>query len=634
MELQSLLRSRRAGMAFLAATALLAVGITVQPASAVQSTLTFLSTGDITSLNSSTSTGNTAYNARAAYTTGMGYTYYDDATKLVENTKFGKMSIVKNTPTLFSIKYTVVKGQTWSDGVPIDARDLLLSHIVASDEYSKSAGLGDTSSDVPAFDSVGYGGAYGSHVIGLPVLSADNSSLTVNFDQPMVDWKLLAPGPSPVYALEMIAANNDGKNYTVAQALAAKEEFKNDFYNKTTADLRKMGQVWTTGYDLADINANTNPLLLISNGGFKVVSKSSADGTLTLVKNLKYKSGPAFVKTTAPVNTLVFKVIKSNTAAVQALLNKNIDVYTNTLASAADKITLSNKDGIAVRTDFAASYSVLGLRVAALPDSDDPYTGKFAGNGKRAKDLRHAFLLALPRQQMVDSFVKTVSDKAQVMNTNFAFTGTPEYNAITAVSGVAEYSQGSADDRIDAALALVKKWYPSTSAENPTVNIYEAHAGTSSLRNNMSVLIKAAEKRAGFNVIPFGSPDLFGNDADDDGTVDFHDPDYDVTFHGFSITAVTQGTATAQFQSDGGNNEWGYANGKVDVLADQLQSQVLTDEQVTAKRVAIDKIVHDNYWGLPLYQNPTLTAYNTAVSGIKPEPIGYDVVWNFWDWHF
>jgi peptide/nickel transport system substrate-binding protein len=124
------------------------------------------------------------------------------------------------------------------------------------------------------------------------------------------------------------------------------------------------------------------------------------------------------------------------------------------------------------------------------------------------------------------------------------------------------------------------------------------------------------------------------SDGGNDGVPDFYDPQYDVTFHGFSITAVTQGTATAQFQSDGGNNEWGYQNAKVDILSDQLQSDVLTAAQVTAKRIAIDKIVHDSYWGLPLYQNPTLTAYNSAVANVKPQPIGYDVVWNYWEWHF
>lgn len=646
MKSRSLLRAFSvAAAASLAATALAVFGAT--PASATQSTLTILSTGDITSLNSGTTAGNTAYNSRATYPTGAGFAYYDEDTNLIMNTKFGKMSIAKNTPTLFQLKYAVTKGQTWSDGTPIDAVDLLLSHVVAADDYSKSAGLGDPSVEATDFNSVSYGSSYGQHVIGLPTLSADKYTLTVSYDQPMVDWQLLAPGPSAVHALSLLADNTtvaQAKALTAADRLAAKAKFLSAFTTKNTVQLRNMGEVWSNDFNLANICtvasdcsargiSETNPLYLLSNGGFIVSSKKDGD-SLTLVRNAKYKSGPAFVKTTAPVNTIVFKIIKSDSAAVLALQNKNIDLYTNTLASSANKIALTGTPGVTTLTKVGGNYSVLGLRTGAVPDSEEPYTGKFFGNGNRAKDLRHAFLLALPREQMVDNLVRTVNPSATVMDTNFAFTGTSEYRAITAATGVAEYSAGTQATRTAAALALVKKWYPTASATNNIVTIKVAHANTG-LRNNIANLLKAEEEKAGFNIVDYASDDLFSDsDGGNDGVPDFYDPQYDVTFHGFSITAVTQGTATAQFQSDGGNNEWGYQNAKVDILADQLQSDVLTAAQVTAKRIAIDKIVHDSYWGLPLYQNPTLTAYNSAVANVKPQPIGYDVVWNYWEWHF
>jgi peptide/nickel transport system substrate-binding protein len=564
----------------------------------------------------------------------MGYTYYDDASNLVMNTKFGKMSIAKNTPSLFSIKYTVVKNQKWSDGTPIDAVDLLLTHVISSDAYTKTAGLGDPTEPTRSFFSLGYGGAYGSHVIGLPVLSADHYTLTVNFDQPMTDWQLLAPGPSPVHALELLAANNSGRNVTADQALAAKAKFLDDFTSKNTDELKKMGDVWSNSYNLANINSNTNPLLLLSNGGFKVASKVDGE-SMTLVKNPLYKSGPAFVKTTAPVNTIVFKIIKDNTAATQALANKNIDIYTNTLPKGTDKITLSGLSGVTVKTSVGGSYSQLGLRTGAVYDGEDPYTGPFAGNGSRAKDLRHAFLLALPRQQFVTNLVAPVDPNAQTMDTDFAFRGSATYNAITSASGTAEYSVGTQAERTAKALALVKKWYPTASAENPKVHLKMLHAGTSTTRNSMALLIIAEESKAGFDIFNYGSDDMFSDsDGGNDGVADNFDPQYDVSYHGWSITSVTQGTATSIYQSDGGNNEWGWANGKVDIYADKLQSDVLTDAQVLTYRTAIAKIAHDNYWGLTLYQNPTLTAYNSAVANVKPEPIGYDVVWNYWEWHF
>ena len=198
-------------MATAASAALVAgvfsVGAITTAQAATRSTVVLLSQGDITSLNSGTSDNNTAYNSQVGSLTGFGFTYYDNNAKLVMNTKFGSMKIVKQTAKDFQIQYTVAKGQQWSDGTPIDAVDLLLTHVIASDKYSKDAGLGDPANAEakPVFDSVSYGGTYGQHVVGLPTLSADKMSLTVKFDQPLPDWELLAPGPASVHAMSLIA---------------------------------------------------------------------------------------------------------------------------------------------------------------------------------------------------------------------------------------------------------------------------------------------------------------------------------------------------------------------------------------------------------------------------------------------
>jgi len=172
-------------LGLVAATALTTAGlaaVSVPADAAAKSTVTLLSTGEITSLNSSTSAGNTAYNAQVSYLTGAGFTYYDDNPTLIANKAFGSQKVTKNKATDFEITYTVKAGQTWSDGTPIDAVDLLLGHVVSSDKYSIAAGLGDPAKDKPSFDSLGYGGAYGQHVVGLPKLSADHMSIVVKFD--------------------------------------------------------------------------------------------------------------------------------------------------------------------------------------------------------------------------------------------------------------------------------------------------------------------------------------------------------------------------------------------------------------------------------------------------------------------
>jgi peptide/nickel transport system substrate-binding protein len=584
-----------------------------------------MSQGEITSLNSGTTKGNTAYNQMPVSLTSMGFAYYDSNAKLVRNTNFGTMKVVKNTAKDFQIAYTVRKGQVWSDGTPIDAVDLLLSHIVRAEKWSKAAGLGDptNATDKLAFESVSYGAAYGEHVVGDPKLSADKMTLTVKFGQPMPDWELLAPGPSPVHALSLIA---DGKKGLQSAAVnkAAKDKFLAAFTKKTTATLKKMGAAWSTGYDVANIDASTNKLLLISNGGF-MVSKLTAGSSMTLVRNAKYTSGPKMA-TKNPIKTVVIKIIKDNTASVQALRNGDIDVYYNTLPTGADKTALSAMPNVTVLTKTGGNYSHLHLRTDTAFGNSDQYTGPFAGSSQRAKDLRKAFLLAVPREQMVATLIKPIKPDATTLDTQFAFQGTPEYSTITKGSGVSVFTQGTQADRTAAALAIVKKYYPTASADKPAVDINFAYANVT-VRNALAALITAEAKKAGFNVISAPQADLFGSGSNSSAK-------YDVTMYGFGLNSLSQANGTEIFKSNGGNNVWGWNDSRLDTILASLQGDILTAKQATEKRLAADKIIMSNAWGLALYANPTITAYNKALKNVKPAPVGNNITWNFFEWSY
>jgi len=613
-------------VAAVASTALVATALTVgviAPASAAtKSTVTLLSTADITSLNSSTSDGNTSYNALSGSLTGMGFTYYNSDAKLVMNTKFGSMKVIKQAPKDFQIQYTVTKGQTWSDGAPIDAVDLLLTHIVASDAYSKSAGLGDPAGEgKPVFDSVSYGSTYGTNVVGLPTVSADKMSLTVKFGKPLPDWELLAPGPSPVHALSLLADGKKGLQSASVNA-AAKAKFLKAFTTKNTAQLKAMGQVWTTGYNVTKVDATTNPLLLISNGGF-IISKFTFGNSMTLVRNAKYKSGPAMA-TKNPIKTVVIKIIPDNTASVQALRNGDIDIYYNTLPTGNDKISLSAMPNVTTLTRIGGNYSHMHIRVDAKQGLTDTYSGIFAGNGTRAKDLRKALLLATPRDQAVDVLIKPVKPDAKPLDTQFAFDGTPEYKTLTKSSGVAIYSKPQAE-RTAEALALVKKYYPTASESNPLAKFKFLHYNTT-VRNNIAKLFAAEWKKAGFDVEDVALTDTFFDDISY--------AKYDVTMYGFGLNSISQSNGTEIFKSDGGNNNWGWNDSALDALMKSLQSEILTPAQVTAKRLAADKIIMSNYWGLALYANPTITAFNKALKNVKPAPVGNNITWNYFEWSY
>jgi peptide/nickel transport system substrate-binding protein len=602
--------------------AALSVGAIAPAQSATKSTVTLLSSGDITSLNSGTQEGNTSYNGTVGSLTGMGFQYYNSDAELVANTTFGTMKVVKQAPKDFQIQYTVKKGQTWSDGTPINAEDLLLTHIIASDKYSKDAGLGDPSGEgIPAFDSVGYGGPYGTHVVGLPKVSADKMSLTVKFGKPLPDWELLAPGPSPVHALSLLADGKKGLQSAAVNA-AAKAKFVKAFTSKNTAQLKAMGNVWTKSYNVTKVDKDTNPLLLISNGGF-IVSKFTFGDSMVFVRNPKYKSGPAMA-TKNPIKTVVIKVITDDTAAVQALRNGDIDIYYNSNATAGNRVTLEALPNVTTSVNSGGVYSHLHLRVDSAQGESDVYSGPFAGNGPRAKDLRKAFLLAVPREQIIDTLMKPIYPAQKPLDTQWAFQGTPEYNQIIKATGISMYSKGTQATRNAEALALVKKYYPNASPENPEVKVQFWHASTI-IRDATAKLLIANAKQAGFEVIDnIATAFPKGN----------RDSKYDATLYAFGLGSISQSNATGVFKSDGPSNNWGWRDSALDAIAASLQGDILTPAQVTAKRIAADKIVVNNYWGIPLYTNPTISAYNKALKNVKPAPVGDTITWNFFEWSY
>jgi hypothetical protein len=227
---------------------------------------------------------------------------------------------------------------------------------------------------------------------------------------------------------------------------------------------------------------------------------------------------------------------------------------------------------------------------------------------------------------MVQLIVAPVKSDATPLDSALTFQGTPEYTAITKASGVSEFTTGTQAERTAKALAIVKKYYPEASETNPLVKISFAHADTST-RNKLGALIVAETKKAGFAVTEKAYSDLFGERGNINAI-------HDVTMYGFGLNSLSQSNGTEIYKSDGGNNVWGWNSSSLDELAKSLQGDILTAKEATAKRLAMDKIIIGNYWGLPLYANPTITAFNKDLKNVKPAPVGNNITWNFFEWSY
>jgi peptide/nickel transport system substrate-binding protein len=622
-------RLAKIAIALGAAASVAAAGLMVPSNAATRSTVVLVQSNSLTSLNPSVVSQNLTANVDVAYMTSMGFNYYNNKPALVANTVFGSYKIVKNTAKDFRTEWRINKGLVWSDGTPITADDLLLSHVLCSSKYSKAAGLGDPSDEntPPAFNASCYGGLYDNNLVGNPKVSSDNLAVTLRWPYPIPDWDLYGPGVFPVHTLSLMA---DGKKKigTAAENLAAKKKFRAAFDKKNTAQLKKMGAIWSTDYNIKTVNKSTNPLLLVNNGAY-LVKSAVADQSVTLALNPRYNSGPK----TNGVKTIVVRTIGDGTAAAQALANKEIDIYAG--QPTADAVAqLKSFSGVKVLGGNGAVYEHVDIRTNSAEGVSTPYTGLFAYTGNaaadaKAKDLRTAFLLSIPRQEIVDRLIKPINSKAVVMNSVTTFPSEPAYKEITSKSGVAKYVQGTQAQRTAQALQLVQKHFPNTSAANPTVEVKLLWGTpTNQRRASQAQLIIAEAAKAGFKVIAPGDsawPTKLGL------------PDHDASFFAWVKSSTSQLSPQATFQSDGSNNYSGFYGGPKNAAMDKLTKSLekaQSPAKLTKTFTEMEKILMDEAITIAIFQHPNVTAHNSALKNVKPSPLSPQLVWNFWEWKY
>ena len=614
--------NRGAKIAFaVASVTALVLGVAAPAVAATRTTVVIVASNALTSLNPGTPDTNLVTNSDVAYLSGSGFTYYDNKKALIRNTTFGTFKVVKNSTTDFRVQYTVNAGRLWSDGTPINGEDLLLSHILSSNAYSIAAGLGDPADTkvVPAFNAGGYGGVYDSSIVGTPTLSADRMSVTLQFNKKIPDWELYGPGPSPVHAL-VLMSEGKSKLGTAAENEAARDRFVKAFQTKDTATLKKIGKVWSEDFNISSINDKTNPLLLVSNGGF-LVDSAVTDQNVTLKLNPKYNSGPK----TSGIETIVFKFISDGTAAAQALANKEIDVYQG--QPTADAVAqLKAIKGVTVIGGVSACYEHVDLRVAPASGTTTSYNGPFAASsGQKGKDLRTAFLLAYPRDEIIEKLIKPINSNAVVVNSLFTLPDEAAYAKIAGPNGVTKYTGGTQEKRTATALSLVKKYYPTAKAGSGSVKVKLLWGQPSNQRRaSEAALVKAALAKAGFDVNTAGTSGWSGY---------LDDNSYDAAFFAWCPSSVTQTGTNANFQSDGGNNFLGYNNSALDTILHSLEVK-LPDSQITAKYIQAERILMADAISLAIFAHPAATAVNSELSGIKPAPLTPNLVWNYWEWHY
>ena len=602
---------------------LLAASTVTPPASAAKNgTVILHEPNPLTGFNSAVTGFNLVTNSTIGYLTSSGFGYYDSSRTWVPNTTFGSYKVTSNKATDFRVQYTVAPGRVWSDGTPITGIDLLSTHVIYSRDYAKAAGLGDwDAKDKMAFNAAGLSSStYSSYQIGDPIVSADKMSVTFKYKQKFPDWWLSVIGARPVHALTLAA---EGK--TELQSVSANEAARDRWYTaykaKDTDLLTKIGTIWSTGYNNPDVNAaTTNPLLWVGNGGFNVVSAIKGQ-SVTLKANPLYNSGP---KVSGDIKNIIQKFVADGNPVVQALGNGEVSLYSG--QQTADGVAALKKlAGVTTIGGLGGAYEHVDLRSGAYSGAGgSPYTGLFAGNGQKATDLRRAFLLCVPRQEIVEKLIAPINSEIPVLRSvTVPSHEDARYSKVIAANGSAYYvgSQASLNKR---SLSLVKK-YQKNPVKNP-LKVNFLVPGNNARRAAQALLLKANLAKCGFDV---------NLDTQVSWSPKLRDSKYDATFFAWAATSTAQGSIRANWRSDGSNNYSGAPSvPALDAVLDDVFGRPMSQTVLIQSFIKIEREIFGKGYTIPIFQFPSVTAYDNDLKGVKASSLSPTKEWNYWDWKY
>lgn len=549
--------------------------------------------------NGLTGFGNATANNNILYLTNDTVTYYDKDLNLVNNKSFGGYEKTSDDP--LTVKQTIADTATWSDGTPVSPADFILAYGAQSGLFNNyEAKLDDETGDVGGANKSGKvffnsTNAGWSLIKDFPTVEADNKSLTYTYSKPFADWEknLFTPG-LPAHIVGKIALGIDDPTKASTAVLDA-------FKNKDNVALSKISNTWNTGWNFTEMPANKD--LLVGTGPY-TISEYVKSSYLTLTKNANYKG-----EHVPTIDTITVRYNEDPQAAVQALQNGEVQLISP--QSTQDILKqLEAVQGVKVITGNEGTFEHVDL----VFNNKGPFDkASYGGDAAKALKVREAFLLSIPRQQIIDTIIKPLNADAAIRNSYTVVPGAPDYASVTAVNGMNAYDTVN----LEKAKALLKE----AGVTSPTVRIL--YAKPHPRRVQEFQLIKESAEQAGFKVVDGGNADW--------GAKLSLTSKYDASIFGWQSVSTAVSENDANYRTKGQNNFGGYSDAKVDGILDELQ--VATDAAKQAELLGqLEKQLVTDAFGLSIYQFPSVTAYSDKLSGVNPITIAPTIFWNFWEW--
>lgn len=544
--------------------------------------LTIAQTQSFYSYNDRTSTTTAGANTTVLYMTRGAFNYYDDDLEVVEDPSYGTYEVISESP--LTITYTINDDVAWSDGVAVDAADVLLQWAATSTSLN---------SETVNFDAHQTGLDL---VTSVPEISEDGKSITLVYDEPFADW------------LNNITRATVPAHITASRALdiedptEAKQALITAVQERDETALAAIAEFWNTGFNFTSLPEDEG--LYLSNGPY-IISEFVENQHLTLVRNETYAGDLV-----PELDSITLRYYADPLGQVQALDNGEVDLINP--QSTVDVIqALDDVDGIEVLTGVEGTYEVITLTM----NNEGPFSAAgHGGDDERAAAVRTAFFKAVPRELILDNLIRPLNEDLEPRNSLTMPTDSPFYAELAEGNGLqetyGEYDPEGAKEILDG-LGITEP-----------VEVTFMYFGSNVRRQNTVALVQEQAEAAGFDVVL---------DGDDDMGNRLGGGSYDITIFGMSAMTTSVLSTAVTYQSDAGSNFNGYSNPQADDLFVRLGTA--TDEEDQRELLLeLEQLIVADAPALPLYQWPGVVAWDDSFSGFSPISVQPNLFWNFWEW--
>ncbi|SFS15306.1 peptide/nickel transport system substrate-binding protein [Agrococcus baldri] len=572
-----------AGVAVLALTA---CGPQPEPRVDEGTSATVAWSGELTSANAASAPGRTSGNLDVAAMTRAQFATIGERGEVLEDPSFGTATIVAEDP--FTVRYDLADGLRWSDGVPVDAADLMLAWAASSNALSTPdldlaslrgpSGALSLPEDAVWFDVAEPGGM--AHATAA-VRDDWARSIDVSFSQPIPDWRVAMDVAVPAHLLGQRVLG-------VADAMQAKQAVLEAIDRADPLLLHELAEAWIAEFavDPHALDADA----LISSGPYRI--DAVQDGRVELVANTDYIGERG-----ASVERLVLQPVAADAAALAGLTAGELDVAT---------IRPTVDDRIAIRD--------LERDDAIMIDASDGTRWELALRTDRAPlqsvDARTSFLRSIDRRSIVDTLHEGTAQASTITSSVLFRAETRIYDYAMEDAG---FSAGLGTPDPEAAAALRQESGIAAGTE-----ICLLHDRAAPFAAQALPLLQAQAAEAGWAVRDCGVDDLAAGLAQDDWNAVLQ------------LVRVPQSVEQIDARWRGGGLT-AAESAERDALLDEALRTADQDAREATLLELETSLVADAVV-LPIVEPMRLTIATGGLQGVSPVPGTASLTWNAWDW--